>query len=338
MKSGIVFIVIHVQIYFISKTLSLKRDLVIKMIKSPVLLITFNRPDTTQKVFDALKKAKPEKLYFFNDGPRLGNKQDFKAREKIKRILDQVDWECELSTNYSEKNLGCELGVSGAISWVLEKEESVIIVEDDVVPAISFFYFAQEILEMYKFDKRIGMVSGNNYTPIKFNEADYIFSKYAHIWGWATWKRVWEKFDVTVPDLQKDLKNGLIKKIFHKREERKYFNYYFNRMFLAIKNKTINTWDTQFFYFLIRNEFLSIVPRVNLVTNIGVEGTHTGDINSAHFWPTDEAFVLHKHPNKVECNTEYDYYHFKNHLNKAIKKKHILIRAKNKFLRLLKQL
>jgi len=165
--------------------------------EAPVLLVTFNRPETTIEVFKKIKQAKVKKLYVFNDGPRDGNEKDLKARKGIKKIVEQVDWDCDLYTNFSKNNLGCGHGVSSAISWAFENEDRLIVLEDDFVPAVSFFSYCHELLEKYKSDTRVWWISGNNYCEEKkILDYDYFFTTYGHSQGWATWKRSWEHFDL----------------------------------------------------------------------------------------------------------------------------------------------
>ena len=286
--------------------------------ESPVLLITFNRPEKTRKVFEKIKLAKVKKLYIANDGPRKGNLDDIKAREEIKKLADEVDWNCELYTKFHEKNLGCKLGVSTAISWALENEDRVIIIEDDCVPSLPFFKYCNYCLEKYKDDERIAMISGNNYTPIKEISSDYFFTKYGHIWGWATWKRVWDKFDVNLPFLENDITSGFDKINYLTKDEFKYFKKRWKHLFEKINNDTINTWDYQFSYFRMINNLISIAPRVNLVSNIGLFSSRTGNTskNNDNYVPADSDFILLKHPAEIRISLEYEKYHFKKIINK----------------------
>jgi hypothetical protein len=214
--------------------------------------------------------------------------------------------------------VGCKLGVSGAISWVFENEDRAIIIEDDIIAVPEFFNFAENLLERYKTDERIAMVSANNYTPFPTTDGDYLFSQYGHIWGWATWKRVWDKFDVSVPQIHDAVKNNLPKMNFASAPEKKYLKIYFKKLANNLKNKTENTWDSQFTFFRFQNNLLSIVPRVNLASNIGENSSRENDNNSKpmeHFYNSDLDFSLKNHPKEIDWNKEYDTYHFKKHIN-----------------------
>lgn len=293
------------------------------MIKSPILLITFNRSDTTQKVFDVIKKVKPSKLYVFNDGPRLGNNKDLKARKEIKDIIKQVDWKCKLFTNFSEKNLGCGLGVSGAITWAFETENKLIILEDDCVPALSFFDYCDYCLEKYKNNNRVMQVAGNNYTENNnYTNDDYLFSKYGHIWGWATWKRAWVNFDYEMKEwpIFRDDKNLI--NITNSKQEHDYLRNIFNSYYDDRKKP----WAIRWLFVKIKMGGISIVPRINLVNNIGDIGTHS-KVKFKYHVNLDDPLEIRKEPLFVLCNKQYDEYHFKNHINN---KKSVLYRAYRK--------
>lgn len=286
--------------------------------KSPVLLIAFNRPDTTQKVFNSIKAYQPKKLYVAIDGPRHGVQGE---RDRCKAVLDitsNVDWDCDSQYLVREKNLGCQLGVYSAISWALENEDRIIIIEDDIVAVPAFFSFANVLLEKYKDDERIAMISANQYTSMPDISDDYVFTKYGHIWGWATWKRVWDNFDMNLPYLENDIETNYLKQIGLQGDELNHFIKRARTIQNSIENGTMNTWDSQFGYFRLRNQLISIAPRVNLASNIGTTSSRTGKSNvvNRHFYPSDNNFVLNMHPQIIECSTRYDKHHFRKHINK----------------------
>lgn len=291
--------------------------MVSNIIETPVLLIAFNRPDTTMIVFDTIREVRPKKLYVAIDGPRSNKKDEAELCKQVLHITQNVDWECDAQYLIREKNLGCKLGVTGAIRWALTNEDRVIVIEDDIVAVPAFFSYAQELLEKYKDNERIAMISGNQYTPIEMDN-DYLFTKYGHIWGWATWKRVWNKFDVNLPDLKSDIENGKISEIGLSKKEKNYLQKYAKNILSLISDKSINTWDYQFAYFRIRNQLLSIAPRTNLASNIGIDSSRTDakSLINRHYYPADDSFILTKHPAIIECNTVYDKHHFKKHINR----------------------
>ncbi|MBI9032089.1 hypothetical protein JEZ13_08840 [bacterium] len=287
--------------------------------EAPVLLVTFNRPETTIEVFRKIKQAKVRKLYFFNDGPRQGNEKDSKAREEIRTIVEMVDWDCELHTNFSEENLGCGPGVSSAITWAFEKEDRLIVLEDDFVPAISFFNYCHELLEKYKDDTRVWWITGNNYSEEKkIFDYDYFFTTYGHSQGWATWKRSWEHFDLKMS------KFPIFRDTFRKYDSyhtKKEANFFFPMKERLFENEYAKShqWASQFGFIIRANGGLCITPRKNLVTNIGYMGTHSGGANSTHNIEVDENFIVKKHPDFVLVNKEYDLYHFKTYWKKMKK-------------------
>lgn len=309
------------------------------MIEPPVLLIAFNRPDTTQKVFDRIRDAKPKKLYVSVDGPRLDKNDEERLCDEVKRLVKIVDWQCESFYLFNEKNLGAEVTVSSAISWVLEKEEFVIVLEDDIIAPKSFFYFMQEMLLKYRNNPQIAMVSGCNPTPIKLpDNKDYLFCIYGHTGGgWGTWKRVWEKFDLYINDFDDKLKPDFLNKISNSISEKKNNREFFLRM--KHMGPGVNTWDCCWYYLRLTNELLSVIPRVNLTSNIGVYGLHADGETEGHFRKFEESFIVEKHPDIIQRNIEYDKYHFKKYINKKplliYGILHIIIRVFNKALKIL---
>lgn len=302
--------------------------------KIPILIIGFNRPDILKQTFEYIRKAKPLKLYIAIDGVRPDKEGEDKLVEQVKAVVENVDWPCDAYYKYNETNKGAEITVSSAISWVFETEEYAIILEDDIIAPISFLKFAQEMLEKYKDDDRIGTVTGSNFTPIPvWDNTDYFFAKYGHSWGWGTWKRVWKHFDlyVSVPD--EHLKTPFLKKITNSRAERNYYRKIFKTM--QTKGSGNSTWDFVALYYNRINNKLSVIPRVNLTSNIGIYGLHANGESEHHFRPFDEKFEVKKHPDKVKCYVEYDIHHYKTYIHKA---RPLYKRVLNKILRMIKTL
>jgi hypothetical protein len=288
-------------------------------IKAPIVLIAFNRPDTTKIAFESIREVQPEKLYVVIDGPREHKPGEAELCKEVLEITKDIDWDCDVKYLVREENLGCKLGVTGAISWVLKEEESVIVIEDDIIAVPAFFEFAQTMLEKYKNDERIAMVSANNYTPMNTIEEDYLFSKHGHIWGWATWKRAWDHFDVNVPEIQNVFDENHHKIEFASSTEKHFYKRYFKNIAANIKNGNQNTWGPQFVFHRVYHNLLSIVPSENLASNIGENSSRTEDNNSKaleHYYPSSTNFHLKNHPNSVVWNREYDMFHFKNHIDK----------------------
>lgn len=242
--------------------------------KVPILFLLFNRPDLAQIVFNTIRAIRPEKLFISVDGPRLNNSSDELACGKCREFTKQVDWECEVKTLFQTLNLGCKVGVSSAINWFFSEVEEGIILEDDCLPDLSFFPFCAELLEKYRDDTRIMMISGDNFLLSKEEvKYSYYFSRYHFIWGWATWRRAWKLYDVNMtnwPILVDDC-NFLFQ--FSKRREQRYWENILNYIFQG----KIDTWDYQWALTKWVNNGLTICPKVNLIKNIGFtkEATHT---------------------------------------------------------------
>ncbi|MEO8165112.1 MAG: glycosyltransferase family 2 protein, partial [Betaproteobacteria bacterium] len=162
----------------------------------PVLIVGFNRPHTTTRVLESLRAAKPARVFFAVDGPRPDAVEDASRVDKVQSLVSLIDWDCEVQTLFRSNNLGCKLGVSSAISWFFQQVDAGIILEDDCIAHPSFFPYVRELLGRYAVDERLLMISGNNFQADRRKPADsYYFSRYAHIWGWATWRRAWQHYD-----------------------------------------------------------------------------------------------------------------------------------------------
>ena len=243
-------------------------------LSTPVAFIIFNRPDTTERVFEAIRQAKPLKLLVVADGPRLERADEVEKCTATRAIIDRVDWNCEVLINYSDINLGCKRRVSSGIDWVFSQVEEAIILEDDCLPAPSFFQFCQTMLKRYRDDDRIMMVSGNNFLPEDNRVKDsYYFSKYASTWGWATWQRAWQHYDVNMSSWPEFRDRGLINVVCHEPIEAECWLKILN----DVTENLIDTWDYQWVYTCWQQSGMSIMPTVNLISNIGFrdDATHT---------------------------------------------------------------
>lgn len=279
--------------------------------KTPILFLVFNRMDTTRQVFEKIRKIAPEKLYIASDGARKDKENEKQVVEEIRRyLLDSIDWQCEVKTLFREENLGCKYAVSGAITWFFQNEEMGIILEDDCLPTISFFRFCEECLNKYKNDERIMQVNG--WTGIennKISEKSYWFSKYTAIWGWASWRRAWSKYEIENKNFEKDFIK--IKENFNSTEEETYWYKIFKEYF----NNKIDTWDYPWTFTVWKNNGMAIFPKLNMIQNIGmghIEATHTKDKNSLF-----SKLLVHEdigditHPKIIEINIEMDMLNYK---------------------------
>lgn len=241
-------------------------------LNTAVLFLVFNRLDTTKQVFEAIREAKPPRLYVAADGARETKEGEAQKAQAVRDyIIKNIDWKCEVKTLFREQNLGCKMAVSGAIDWFFENEEMGIILEDDCLPSQSFFWFCEELLEKYKDDKRVWHIGGTNPIDKEVESNSYYFSKYNRIWGWASWRRAWLNYDVNI-QIWPEIKRERILYDLLDWKEAKMFEKIFDDLF---KNK-IDTWDYQWLLIRLINAH-AIIPNTNLISNVGfgVEATHT---------------------------------------------------------------
>ncbi len=246
-------------------------------LRTAVLLVIFNRPETTRVVFESIRKAKPPRLYIAADGPRKNIKSDIENCAGARKIIEHVDWDCKVETLFRDENLNCGLGPSSAFTWFFEHEEEGIILEDDCLPSQSFFWFCEELLERYRYDSRVMHIGGNNFLNgwQKDSDYSYYFSRSGYIWGWATWKRAWKKFDFKIEHYQKAKQNGFFRYYFLNPMEKMYRLRKFNKT--ISDNGNVDWWDYQWDFARFSNSGLALVPNKNLVKNIGFgkPATHT---------------------------------------------------------------
>ena len=175
----------------------------------PVAIFAFNRPNLTRRIFDAVAERRPQRLFLVADGPRADCPEDNAPCDEVRKILMEVSWPCEVATNFSDRNLGCGRRMSSGIDWLFEHVDAAILIEDDCLPAPPFFDFCSAMLSRFANDQRIGLVSGSNFTWRHVQpSASYYFSRYTHIWGWATWRRSWAHYDFGLRSLSKVLESA----------------------------------------------------------------------------------------------------------------------------------
>lgn len=273
---------------------------------TPVAFIIFNRPDTTERVFEEIAKARPPKLLVVGDGPRANRPGEAETVAACRAIIDRVDWDCEVLTNFSSVNLGCKRRVSTGIDWVFEQVGEAIILEDDCLPDPSFFRFCQELLERYRHDQRIGMISGDNFQfGNRRNDDSYYFSKYVHIWGWATWRDRWAgSYDVMMAKWPRIRDEAWLADMVGNRREAAYWKKIFERVYRS----EIDTWDYQWVFANWVEGRMTILPAVNMIANVGFDrnATHTtGDSELANLARYPMGFPM-KHPPGVFRNMQAD--------------------------------
>jgi hypothetical protein len=288
--------------------------------KTPVALLIFNRPESTQKVFEAIRQARPEVLLVVADGPR--GSHEIERCKQARVIIDQVDWPCQVLKNYSDINLGCKNRVSSGLNWVFDQTEQAIILEDDCLPDVTFFRYCEELLEQYKDDERIMTICGSNRLgQWKHESQSYHFSLYGACWGWASWRRAWKHYDVAIqlwsePDVQRSVQHVI------SNPKRSAFQ---KMRFDAVHAGEIDTWDIQWMFSRLIQAGLSIIPSVNLISNIGfgAEATHTkwGHGRDANRTTSSISFPLER-PKVIVADREFDNKVFQIHLSdkKSMKK------------------
>lgn len=246
-----------------------------EFLSTPVALLIYKRPETTRKVLEVLSKVNPCKLFIIADGASKDSIDEINQVKRTRDLIGKIDWECDLYKNYSEEHLGLRRRVVSGLNWVFDREDKAIILEDDCVPDISFFQFCEELLNHYNDDERIMVVSGDNYqkgrrrTPYSF-----YFSRYNHCWGWATWKRAWKFYDDEMSLWPQIREEGWLRDIFGKNNN---VEKYWTRIFNSVYDNEIESWAYRWTYSCWLQSGLTILPNVNLVTNIGFgdQATHT---------------------------------------------------------------
>lgn len=275
--------------------------------RSPVLFLIFNRPEPARRVFEIIRKAEPPRLYVAADGPRRDRSTEPELCNETREVTARVDWPCQIQRLYRDRNLGCKKAVSEAVDWFFDREQEGIILEDDCLPDPSFFLFCDELLQRYREDQTVGIISGNNFQFGRtYGDASYYFSRYAHIWGWASWRRVWQYYDRDAtcwPQLRAD---GRLESIFDSRREIRHWR----RAFDAVRAGKVDAWSYNLVLTLWAKRMACVLPQKNLVQNIGFgrDATHTVlDDQVAQLAPESMDFPL-RHPQTVATCTPADRY------------------------------
>jgi hypothetical protein len=274
---------------------------------APILLIGFNRPDFLKAQIDAIRGASPSKIYLAVDGPRRNVAGEQDLCKSVQDCVKEIDWTCQIHTRFRAENLGCKYGVSDAITWFFENEESGIVLEDDCRPTLDFLRFASEMLERYRDDERVGLVAGFNHFNLQSDiSTSYHFSAHFDIWGWASWRRVWREYDVEMVKISNKLDD-----IIDCAKITPYYRKVYKKFARAVVGG-LSTWDIQFSFLALSKGWLSIVPKMRLVSNAGlkdVRATHTGGYV---YWGKDWSrtgtigFPL-VHPTHIHVDEHADY-------------------------------
>lgn len=275
---------------------------------TPVAFLVFNRPDTTEQVFAAIRQAEPETLLLVADGPRPDREGEAEACARVREIIGQVDWPCRVLCNFSDVNLGCRERVSSGLEWVFDQVEEAILLEDDCLPHPDFFPFCERLLERYRHDERVMMIGGTNYLQDRLHVPEsYLFSRYFAIWGWASWRRAWRHYDLTMKTWPRFRSEGQLAGFYADGYMRRRMMEMFDDAF----HGRVSTWDIQWFFACLFNNGVSIVPRRNMISNIGTTGAHSGGYSANNFFPLFPCDVQRLvHPEQVFPNQLYDRHFF----------------------------
>lgn len=278
------------------------------MINVPVLYLVFNRPDHTRQSFDSLRKIKPKYLFIGADGPRKGNKIDEIKCAEVRDIVSKIDWECKPQFHFNEKNLGTKVAVSNAINWFFRNVEEGVIMEDDCIPDATFYSYAAEMLTRYRYDDRIMHINGTNFLKGAkiVNDSSYYFSNFCHVWGWATWRRAWQHYDVSMMDFHSIDKEELRASISIHQD----VSDYWYRCLEAVYHGKIDTWDYQWYYAFWKNQGYAITPSMNMISNIGFDESGTRTISKHNRFSKMKRFPMNSiiHPASVKINERADNY------------------------------
>jgi hypothetical protein len=268
---------------------------------TPILFLIFNRPDETRRVFSQIKKIKPKFLYIVADGPR--NKNEEKLCEKTRLlVINNINWKCEVKTLFRRKNLGCGVAIHQAINWFFKEVDRGIILEDDCYPDLSFFYFCQKMLNKYEDIDHVMHISGSQFLPSTAFKNSYQFSSYPSIWGWATWKRAWKKYDFKIYENEEVHKFKLQKENAFSLSE---VCLRFLQLKL-LKKHFIDTWDYQWYFSIMLEKGITIRPRKNLTKNIGLVGTHILKPDRRFLVPRQKISFPLRHPTATSRNKKED--------------------------------
>lgn len=279
------------------------------MFHTPILLITFNRPQHTQKVLEAIMQQRPSNLYIFQDGPRVGNETDIVQVRKVRSVIDSltIGTETTVFRFFSDDNLGCGPGPAAGITWFFENVDRGIIIEDDAVPHSDFFDYAEQLLDKYECDADIRAIGSMHLDNRKFGDGSYYFSKMNRtLCAWATWKRAWDDFDLYLRSVSRSDLSIALKRYGAKLREREYWC---DRLDEIHKDCYHNSsWDQQFWMSIWMHSGKGIMPNVNLSSNIGFdkEGTHTIDPNSPASQRDTHAILPLIHPSDTSVNRVSD--------------------------------
>ncbi len=294
---------------------------------SPVLFLIFNRPQVTDRVFQAIRRARPPRLYIAADGPRKNRPDDAALCARTRGTVETIDWPCRVETLFRQENMGCRDAITSAIDWFFANEEEGIILEDDCLPSPDFFKFCDRLLEYYRHDPRVRHVSGDNFQRgRKRGHASYYFSRISHVWGWATWRRAWADYDKALSRYELGEINYMLAQVFGTESA---ITRGWGKIAENLKNGKIDTWDYQWSLTNLMNNALCAMPNANLVSNIGFgnDSTHTKKSDSPYSNLPVEPLSEFRHPIPMIADADADYHTQRNDFTKEKRLRSRLRRA-----------
>lgn len=274
-------------------------------LETPVAFFVFNRPEHTARVFAEIARARPRTLLVVADGPRPDRPGEAERCAEVRSIVGQVDWDCTVLRDYSDTNLGCKRRVSSGLDWVFSHCEQAIILEDDCLPHPTFFRFCEEMLERYAGEERVMHVSGNDFYGQSHSAGfSYRFSGYNFIWGWATWRRAWQRYDVSISSWPALRETNWLREVTGSRGSARYWRDVFDR----VHRGEVDTWDYQWMFASWKSGGLAVTPTSNLVTNIGFDedATHTTVRSRVADLPSRAMKFSLRHPPELVRDREAD--------------------------------
>ena len=286
------------------------------MVESPVLFITFVRPDYARQTWNGIKAAKPKKLYFYSNKGRTEKEGEIERNNEIRSYVNEIDWECDLHTWFRDETANVYDSLRGAIDWLFENEEEGIVLEEDVVPTLAFFSFCDQMIERYRNDMRVWHISGDNYFNLNPGGYDYIFTHYHWLFGWASWRSRWKSVDWEHTNINEMIDQGIYAYFFKtKKQGNEIMDNLIHHREVLERTKC---WD--FYFGMVCDQFngVGIVPKQHLITNIGLSGTHHKQ--GGHTFVNieskckDSVYTIERHPPFVFADYEYDYLDYKNRI------------------------
>lgn len=284
------------------------------MVNTPVLYITFARPEYASRSFAAIKNAQPKKLYFYSNKARDEKPDEIKRNLEVRSYVEQIDWDCEVKTWFRDEYVDIFTSINGAINWIFDNEEMAIVLEEDCVASLAFFDYCEKLLIRYKDEPRVRLISGDNFTP-EFNPQgfDYFFTRISHIYGWASWQNRWKSLDWEMEEWP-SIRKTKFKLFYPHFLERLYYSFMFSRIYK--RDAEQKAWDFTTCYNMVKNDEVSVMPKHNLVFDIGEVGDNHAvstkkEIKNAY---NKSTYPTEHYPLKLSSIDSYDYPHFKKHV------------------------